>query len=124
MTKEGGPSVLILSDDYVHIRNMLRDAGYAPAGLPDAESAREIFEAMSPTLVIADVELGSMTGRRTLPYFIHQLSRQPHTPILGIAAPGFTQEGKAPAERYDAICHRPVADRDLLAQVAVMAPTS
>lgn len=109
-------SVLIVSEDYARLRAALREAGMTTAGLPDAESARVIFDSLHPCLVISDVEL-TTSGKRTLPYFVHILSKHPHTPLLGIADRDFTQDEKPAAERFNLVLQRPVHIEDLLSAV-------
>lgn len=109
-----GPCILIISAEYAAIRNELKEAGYATAGLPDAESARSIFDSMRPDLVIADVELAIPEGGRTLAYYVRVLSKRPRTPLVGLAGRPDSQEGRPPAERFDRICSRPLRGADLL----------
>jgi DNA-binding NtrC family response regulator len=113
------PCVLIVSRDYAEIRAALREAGYATAGLPEPEAAREIFDSMAPALVVIDVELAGRPGR-SFAYFVRIMSRHPRTPLIGL---GDAPAGEpAPSERFDAVQPRPLRFDDLLALVDRLVP--
>ena len=97
-------TILIVSADYARIRGMLREAGYTTAGVPDAESAREIFNSLQPALVIIDQTLLGRAGR-SLPYFVHVLSKHPKTSLMLLHGPDTPPVASSPAEAFDAHCH-------------------
>lgn len=115
--------VLIVSEDYAHIRQLLKEMGYSTAGMPDPESAREIFNAMRPALVIVDYALASQ-GRRSLSYFVRIMSRYPRTPLLAIIERTASEARQALAEDFDDVCSRPIVPDVLRAKVRRLAGRS
>ena len=117
------PCILIVSEDYSRIREALRDAGYSTAGVPDPESAREVFESMKPSLVVIDDEL-ARTTHRSLPYYVRVLSGSPRTPLLAIGDKANESIARAPAEAYDAYFTRPLDLHALIAAVRQLMPAA
>ena len=111
--------VLIVSEEYALIRTILKAGGYATAGLPDQESARDLFNAVQPALVIADFELTS--GRRSLAHFVRILSRFPRTPMLAIVDREESVARQALREDFDDICSKPIVSAVLQAKVRRLA---
>jgi DNA-binding response OmpR family regulator len=99
-------AILIVSEDYAHVKEILHGLGYATAGVPDQETAREVFNSMRPGLVIADYPLAATHGKRSLAYYVRDLSRYPRTPMLAIVDRNAGLARQALDERFDDVCSR------------------
>jgi DNA-binding response OmpR family regulator len=111
------PSVLLVEDE-VSVREVageiLTDRGFLVIAASDGAIALQLLEQSSPDLIILDIYLPALDGRR----FVHRYRQgpEPHVPILIITGWGYAAE-RAVALDAAGYLDKPFGPQELLAKV-------
>ncbi|MDP8974682.1 MAG: response regulator transcription factor [Actinomycetota bacterium] len=104
------------------IRRALAREGYRVLTVSDGVAALAILEQTSPDLIILDIYLPDLDGRRVVQEYRQR--PRPHAPILVITGAGHAAERAIALEAADSL-DKPFGPKELLAKVEALigAPT-
>lgn len=108
-------TVLIVSDDYAHVRDVLKELGYLTAVVPNAGTAQALFNQLRPAMVILDYNPDGF-GPRGFPYFVRSMSHFKQTPLLALVDRDPQVARQALEEGFDDVCSKPVIAEVLAAK--------